>query len=78
MSKTTEPKVIQVMRRIVANHQFERVACPVTKKKSIVDATTANAICFVYDNISDASKAKYAAESLPRMASIAYTLKASR
>ena len=69
-----EPEVIQVARRIVKNHQFEKVKDPVTGKKHMLDGFSASAIVGVYDKLSDKNKAHMVKQPLPKMVSLVFKL----
>lgn len=59
---------IEAIREVVANCQYAKI------DGSAMDLFTANAICQVYDALSDANKAKFAANKAPIMAKIAFKI----
>ena len=69
-----EPEIIQVARRIVKNHQFEKVKDPVTGKRHALDGFSASAIVGVYDKLSDKNKAHMVKQPLPKMVSLVFKL----
>ena len=69
-----EPKIIQIARRIVKNHQFEKVKDPVTGKTHALDSFSASAIVGVYDKLSDKNKAHMVKQPLPKMVSLVFKL----
>ena len=69
-----EPEIIQIARRIVKNHQFEKVKDPVTGKRHALDGFSASAIVGVYDKLSDKNKAHMVKQPLPKMVSLVFKL----
>jgi hydroxylamine reductase (hybrid-cluster protein) len=69
-----EPEIIQIARRIVKNHQYEKVKDPVTGKKHALDGFSASAIVGVYDKLSDKNKAHMVKQPLPKMVSLVFKL----
>ena len=69
-----DPEVIKVARRIVKNHQYEKVKDPVTGKKHILDGFSASAIVGVYDKLSDKNKAHMIKMPLPKLVGLVFKL----
>jgi len=61
-------KKIEAIKRIVANHQNEKV------DGVRVDAFTASAINSVYDNLNEENRARYLTLPIPSMANLAWKL----
>ena len=59
---------IVVLKQIVKDHQYQKI------DGMVVDATTANAILQVYDNLSPKNQKKYAKMSLKKMSDLAWTI----
>lgn len=64
----TPAEKIAAIRRIVTEHQYAKI------DGVTVDGFSASAIIAVYDALNTDNKARYAALSIPRMASIAFQL----
>ena len=69
-----DPEIIQVARRIVKNHQYEKVKDPVTGKKHVLDGFSASAIVGVYDKLSDKNKANMIKMPLPKLVGVVFKL----
>ena len=72
--EANEPEVIQSLRRIVDNKQYEKVKDPVSKKKMVVDLFTASAVVKVYDSVNDTNKAKLVTLPLPKLVQLVWKL----
>lgn len=63
-----EPKVIQKLRKIVAEKQYAKV------NGMTVDLFTASTVVQVYDALNEENKAKFTALSLPKMVGLTWKL----
>ena len=68
---------LEVLERIVRDHQYEQIRWLDSKGKSrklIIDTTTANAILTVYRALKPENQAKFLAFGWPKMADTAWKL----